>query len=81
MTRAIFSSRILWRPRISVLVYEVCGSGFLHHMVRNIVGTLIEVGRGKLSPRDVLEILAARDRTRAGPTAPASGLFLAQVKY
>jgi len=79
--RTIFSSRILWRPRTSILVYEVCGSGFLHHMVRNLVGTLIEVGRGKLAPRDVLEILAARDRTRAGLTAPASGLILVQVEY
>ncbi len=79
--RSIFSSRILWRPRTSILAYEVRGSGFLHHMVRNIVGTLIEVGRGKLAPRDVLQILEARDRSRAGPTAPASGLCLVKVEY
>lgn len=81
MVRTIFSSRILWRPRASILAYEVRGSGFLRHMVRNIVGTLIEVGRGKLEPRDVLKILEARDRTRAGPTAPASGLCLMKVDY
>ncbi|HEV2234607.1 MAG TPA: tRNA pseudouridine(38-40) synthase TruA [Terriglobia bacterium] len=79
--RTIFASRILWRPRISTLIYEVRGSGFLHHMVRNIVGTLLEVGRGKLEPQEVLKILKARDRTRAGPTAPASGLCLMKVEY
>ncbi len=79
--RTLFSSRILWRPRTSILAYQVKGSGFLHHMVRNIVGTLIEVGRGKLRPNDIPEILAARDRARAGPTAPASGLCLMNVEY
>lgn len=81
MVRKIFSSRLLWRPRTSILVYEVRGSGFLHHMVRNIVGTLMEVGRGKLAPRDVIRILEARDRTQAGPTAPAQGLCLVKVEY
>ena len=50
-------------------------------MVRNIVGTLLEVGRGKLAPRDLLRILEARDRTQAGPTAPARGLCLVKVEY
>lgn len=81
MVRTVFSSRLLWRPRTSMLVYEIRGSGFLHHMVRNIVGTLVEVGRGKLEPRDVARILAARDRTSAGPTAPARGLCLVNVEY
>jgi len=79
--RTIFSSRLLWRPRTSLLIYEVRGSGFLHHMVRNIVGTLLEVGRGKLAPEDVLRIVEARDRTKAGPTAPARGLCLVKVEY
>jgi len=79
--RTIFRSQIIWRPRTSTLAYEVCGSGFLHHMVRNIVGTLIEVGRGRLEPRDVLRILEARDRTLAGPTVPARGLCLMKVEY
>jgi tRNA pseudouridine38-40 synthase len=81
MVRTIFSSRLIWRPRTSILAYEVRGSGFLHHMVRNIVGTLIEVGRGKLAPADVVRILRARDRSCAGPTAPASGLCLMKVEY
>jgi tRNA pseudouridine38-40 synthase len=81
MVRVIFRSRLLWRPRTSMLVYEVTGNGFLHHMVRNMVGTLIEVGRGKLAPRDMLGILVARDRRRAGPTAPAQGLCLVKVEY
>ena len=79
--RVIFRSRLLWRPRSSMLVYEVTGKGFLRYMVRNIVGTLIEVGRGKLAPSDIPSILAARDRTQAGPTAPAQGLCLMNVEY
>jgi tRNA pseudouridine38-40 synthase len=81
MVRVIFRSRLLWRPRTHLLVYQVTANGFLHHMVRNIVGTLLEVGKGKLAPPDVLRILAARDRTQAGPTAPAQGLCLMQVDY
>jgi tRNA pseudouridine38-40 synthase len=79
--REIFASRILWRARTSILAYEVCGNGFLHHMVRNIVGTLIEVGRGKAEAGDMVRILEARDRTLAGPTAPAKGLYLMRVEY
>ena len=81
MVRTIFNSRILRRTRTSILIYEVTGKGFLHHMVRNVVGTLVEAGRGKLDPGDILPILAARDRTRAGPTAPAQGLCLIRVEY
>jgi len=65
-------------PRIT---FEVEANGFLHHMVRNMVGTLLEVGRGKRAPADIPGILAARDRRRAGPTAPACGLFLVRVWY
>jgi tRNA pseudouridine38-40 synthase len=81
MVRIINSSRFLWRPRTSMLIYQISGSGFLHHMVRNIVGTLLEVGRGKLTPEEVIAILQARERTRAGPTAPAPGLCLMKVEY
>jgi tRNA pseudouridine38-40 synthase len=81
MARTVFQSRLLWRARTSVLVYEVAGDGFLHHMVRNMVGTLMEVGRGRIAPGDVPGILAARDRTQAGPTAPAQGLCLVMVEY
>jgi len=65
----------------SLLIFRITGSGFLHHMVRNLVGTLVEIGRGALTPDDFARILAARDRTLAGPTAPASGLFLVNVDY
>ncbi len=66
---------------LPLLGYTVRGNGFLHHMVRNLVGTFLEVGRGRLAPGDVTGILAARDRSQAGPTAPASGLFLLRVGY
>ncbi len=79
--RRIFRSQILWRPRSSILIYEVTGSGFLRYMVRNIVGTLLEVGGGKRAPEDIPRLLAARDRTQAGPTAPAQGLCLVNVEY
>ena len=57
------------------------GDGFLRNMVRNLVGTLLEVGRGKISPQEFAAILAAKDRSAAGPTAPAHGLWLARVFY
>lgn len=61
------------------IVIRVCGNGFLYNMVRIIVGTLLEVGRGKRNPEDMKTILEAKDRSAAGPTAPAQGLLL--VKY
>jgi tRNA pseudouridine38-40 synthase len=70
-----------WAHEHGLLVYRVTGSGFLHHMVRNIVGTLADVGRGSLAVDEIPRILAARDRTAAGPTAPACGLFLHSVEY
>lgn len=60
---------------------DIEGDGFLYHQVRNMVGTLIEVGRGRWEPRYVREIIAARDRRRAGQTAPARGLCLQSVTY
>jgi tRNA pseudouridine38-40 synthase len=57
------------------------GSGFLRHMVRNLMGTLIEVGSGRRDPGGMVALLAARDRRRAGPTAPAHGLTLVSVSY
>jgi tRNA pseudouridine38-40 synthase len=60
---------------------EVEANGFLYNMVRIIVGTLIEVGRGKLAPEEIDDILAARDRNAAGPTAPPQGLCLLRVDY
>ena len=63
------------------LRFVITGDGFLRHMVRNIVGTLLEVGKGRLKPADIAAILAAGDRSQAGPTAPAHGLFLKEVLY
>jgi tRNA pseudouridine38-40 synthase len=70
-----------WTTEPSQLVYRVTGSGFLHHMVRNLVGTLLEVGRGSMAADSIPEVIAARSREAAGPTAPAGGLFLVRVRY
>jgi tRNA pseudouridine38-40 synthase len=77
--RRIFSSG--WERTGDELVYTVRGSGFLHHMVRNLVGTFILVGRGTLGGEDLTRILEARNRSAAGATAPASGLYLVNVEY
>lgn len=61
------------------LVIRVCGNGFLYNMVRIIAGTLMEIGQGKRKPKDICSILEAKDRSAAGPTAPAHGLML--IKY
>jgi tRNA pseudouridine38-40 synthase len=67
--------------RDDLLVFVVQASGFLKQMVRTMVGTLLEAGRGKIEPDEVERIIRGRDRKRAGPTAPARGLFLYRVKY
>jgi tRNA pseudouridine38-40 synthase len=81
--RTIFSS--MWQQRQTdageLLVYRVRGSGFLHHMVRNLVGTMLDIGRGRINADEIPNILAARNRAAAGPTAPAQGLFLHSVEY
>ena len=81
--RTIFDSA--WEERKTeageTLVYRVRGNGFLHHMVRNLVGTMVEVGRGRLKVDEIPVIIAARSRAAAGPTAPARGLFLHSVEY
>jgi tRNA pseudouridine38-40 synthase len=81
--RTIYTST--WEERSTdsgdLLVYRIRGSGFLHHMVRNLVGTMLEVGRGQLPVSEIAGILAVRSRSAAGPTAPAQGLFLHSVEY
>lgn len=64
-----------------VIRVELTGDGFLRHMVRNIVGTLVEIGTNRRMPEELTAILESRDRGRAGPTAPACGLFLMEVAY
>ncbi len=77
--RTIYSSA--WQHRGEEFVYTVRGSGFLHHMVRNLVGTFLMIGKGNLTVHDFRRILDARDRSAAAATAPASGLFLVSVEY
>ena len=77
--RCIFSSRA--RRSDQELIYRVTGSGFLKHMVRNIVGVLIEVGKGNLTEADVLARLTPQNAIRPGPSMPACGLFLVSVEY
>ena len=77
--RTIFASS--WTREGEELIYTVRGNGFLHHMVRNLVGTFLLVGKGTVSLEDLRRILEARERTAAGPTAPASGLYLVEVEY
>jgi len=77
--RTIFFSQ--WQRHGDELIYTVRGNGFLHHMVRNLVGTFLMVGKGSLSVADVKRILELRDRSAAAATAPASGLFLVSVEY
>jgi tRNA pseudouridine38-40 synthase len=81
--RTIFGSGWELRPSEcgELLVYRVRGNGFLHHMVRNLVGTMLDVGRGHLPVTEIPKILAAHSRSAAGPTAPAKGLFLHSVEY
>ncbi len=64
-----------------LVAVEIEADGFLYNMVRNIVGTLVEVGRGKRDPAWVVDVLTSRNRTLAGPTAPPHGLFLKRVDY
>ena len=64
-----------------LIVFTVEATAFLRHMVRNLIGTLVEVGRQQRTPQSFAELLKARDRTQAGVKAPAQGLFLMEVKY
>jgi tRNA pseudouridine38-40 synthase len=77
--RAINSIRI--RKARKDIVIDIRGDGFLYNMVRNIAGTLVEIGRGYFPEGSMSDILNCKDRTKAGPTAPAKGLFLMEVKY
>lgn len=77
--RTVFSSE--WSREGEELVYRVRGNGFLHHMVRNLVGTFLLVGKGTYTRDDLRRILDARNRSAAGATAPPEGLYLVSVEY
>ncbi len=88
--REIFSLTVEQLEKIDFMTTRLNGNfirihveadGFLRHMVRNIVGTLIETGRGRIEPAKIKVILESHDRTLAGPTAPANGLFLEKIVY
>ncbi len=88
--RTIFSSTVESLDAIEFMSLRISGNfikfrfegdAFLRHMVRNMVGTLVEVGKGKLKPEDVEKIIAGKDRKCAGPTAPSKGLFLEKIVY
>lgn len=79
------SVRTIYRCQVSrqddVIAIRVTGDGFLYNMVRIIAGTLVKVGAGEISPKQIPEILAAADRSAAGPTAPAHGLTMIGIEY
>jgi tRNA pseudouridine38-40 synthase len=77
--RTLLTSRMVRREER--LLYEVTGTGFLRHMVRNIVGTLVDIGRGRRPVSDMRHVLASRDRAQASATAPPQGLTLWSVQY
>lgn len=79
LTRTVTRSAV--ERRGDLVLFTVAADGFLYNMVRIMAGTLLRVQRGKLSPEEIPEILAAKDRGRAGPTAPACGLYLNRVFY
>jgi tRNA pseudouridine38-40 synthase len=74
-------TRSEWRNNAGLLTYEISGDGFLRHMVRAIVGTLVEIGRGWRQPQEISALLTGATRADAGATAPALGLFLVSVDY
>lgn len=74
-------TRSAWQRHDGLFVYRVTADGFLHHMVRNLVGTFVQAGAHRISPDSIPALLAARNRAAAGPTAPPQGLFLVSVEY
>jgi len=74
-------TRSIWRDTGGLLAYEIVGDGFLRHMVRAVVGTLVEVGRGQRRADSMAALLEGHSRAAAGATAPAQGLFLVRVDY
>ncbi|HJU29162.1 MAG TPA: hypothetical protein VJ718_08325, partial [Candidatus Binataceae bacterium] len=70
-----------WRRDGNLLTYRIEATAFLRHMVRTLVAVMVEAGRGKLAPADVIGLIESRDRARAPASAPACGLYLMEVRY
>ncbi len=81
MLRVIYSSEIICEHERDEIAFVIRGKSFLRYMVRKIVGTLLEVGKGRLLPGDIPQVFEARDRSRSGPTVPPEGLYLVALEY
>lgn len=79
--REIFSAELARSPDKDELVFTVTGRSFLRYMVRKMVGTLLEVGRGKLTPEDIDRLYELKDRSKSGPTVPPQGLVMVEVRH
>lgn len=80
--RTIYSAKFIWSKEINnLLIFEITGKGFMRYMVRNIVGALVEVGKGKLTLEEFKSIIEAKDRRVAPPPAPPQGLILKHIEY
>src|SRR4029077_20213283 len=79
--REIFSAELARSADNEELVFTVRGRSFLRYMVRKMVGTLLDVGRGRLQPADIEKLFALRDRSRSGPTVPPQGLCMVKVEH
>jgi tRNA pseudouridine38-40 synthase len=81
MVREIFSAELQRTDDGGELWFTVHGHSFLRYMVRKMVGTLLDVGRGKLTPEDIEKLFAMKDRSKSGPTAPPQGLCMVKVEH
>jgi tRNA pseudouridine38-40 synthase len=79
--REIFSAELARSPDGDELVFTACGRSFLRYMVRKMVGTLLDVGRGKLAPADIERLYELKDRSKSGPTVPPQGLCMVRVEH
>jgi len=79
--REIYSAELARTPDNEELHFTVRGRSFLRYMVRKMVGTLLDVGRGKLTPADIDRLYELKDRSKSGPTVPPHGLFMVEVQH
>ena len=79
MEREVYAAELVRSPDNEELIFTIHGRSFLRYMVRKIVGTLLDVGRGKLIPGDIERLFALKDRSKSGPTVPSQGLTMVEV--